>query len=698
MNLLDRISALRPRISHRFTPDPSSYHSFLARLLLLLAALSLVRSPAPASILPETLAARYYGNDARWYQENIPFFECSDPEITEVYYYRWQLWKAHIKDLGDKGYILTEFLDDVSWSVKPYQSLNDATAFHIREGRWLKDRRYIDDYIHFMYADGGNDRHFSESIADAVYAAYLANGDASTATRYLPAMQKIFTAWNDHYDSAKGLYFIEPLYDATEFSIASIDATHGKWGFGGGAAFRPTINSFMYADAQAISKLSALAGDGATAGAYAKKAADIKEHVQTDLWNDTLHHFTDRYKASNQFVHYWDYIRGRELAGYTPWYFELPDNDSKFAQSWSRLLAVDGFAGAAGLRTVEPSYQYYMRQYIYEPHTNPPKPECQWNGPTWPFDTTLVLGAIANLLNDYTQGIMHTNDYVNLLHQYARQHYLGQTLDLQEDYNPDTGAVLVGLPRSHHYNHSDFNDLVITGLAGLRPRADDTLVVNPLISPAISYLCLENVPYHGHLVTILYDRDGKRYKRGAGLSVYVDGAEVVAPSPLGKKMIAIKAPVESQSKDTGVDLAVNYARRGFPAPSASINNVPEQIYRAVDGRVLYFPNVENYWSTKGSTVPQDWFAIDLGAAKELHSVKLYFYSDNAQLKAPVSYSIQSWSGSDWSDIPGTAKSPANPIANGENTINFPPLTTSKLRLVLSNPLGASTALVEIKAF
>jgi len=32
-----------------------------------------------------------------------------------------------------------------------------------------------------------------------------------------------------------------------------------------------------------------------------------------------------------------------------------------------------------------------------------------------------------------------------------------------------------------HYNHSTYCDLIITGLVGLRPRADDIVEVNPLL-------------------------------------------------------------------------------------------------------------------------------------------------------------------------------------------------------------------------
>ena len=33
--------------------------------------------------------------------------------------------------------------------------------------------------------------------------------------------------------------------------------------------------------------------------------------------------------------------------------------------------------------------------------------------------------------------------------------------------------------KSRYYNHSTFNDLIITGLIGLRPREDNTIEVNP---------------------------------------------------------------------------------------------------------------------------------------------------------------------------------------------------------------------------
>jgi hypothetical protein len=662
--------------------------------------------PVGTDFLPRAaLATKHFAGDAPWFETNIPFFTCSDPQIEQIYYYRWKLYKSHLKDLGRRGYIVTEFLDDVSWSLKPFESLNDATGFHIYEGRWLKDRRYVENYIDFMY-HGGNDRHFSEAIADAAYNCSLVEGDPAVAHRNLPEMMRIYRQWEDHLDTSKGLYFIEPLLDATEYTISSIDASGGKDGFRGGDAFRPSINSFMFANARAISRLAALVGDKKVADEYAARAEALRKTVQRELWSDPFQHFVDRYRVNNGFVKYWDLIRGRELAGYTPWYFGLPDRTPTYNEAWRHLLSPDQLGGPYGLRTVEPSYEYYQKQYRYVKDEGVDRPECQWNGPSWPFQTTLALGGLANLLNDYPkQGIIGVADYVRLLQQYTRQHYSNGIPDLQEDYDPDTGRVIVGLQRSHHYNHSGYNDLVITGLVGLRPRADSILEVNPLIpidpkaASSIAYFCLENVLYHGQLVTILYDREGNHYHRGKGLSIYVNGRQVLKPSPLGRKRVTLpagQAPIPKQSPSPA-NLAVNVGRVGYPVPSASLNTNRTDLSQAVDGRVWFYSHARNYWTNAGSQQSADWFSLDFGSAQTVSSAQLFFYGDGVRFRAPTKVGLQYWTGQEWANVVHTGDSVA-PVENGETTIRFAPVQTTKLRAVFTNPPQASVALVELKIF
>lgn len=67
----------------------------------------------------KSLASQYFGNDAPWYQDRVPFFECSDSDIQDVYYYRWQIFRAHQRDLGERGYISTGTLTIcIAWELQ----------------------------------------------------------------------------------------------------------------------------------------------------------------------------------------------------------------------------------------------------------------------------------------------------------------------------------------------------------------------------------------------------------------------------------------------------------------------------------------------------------------------------------------------------------------------------------------------------
>ena len=64
---------------------------------------------------------------------------------------------------------------------------------------------------------------------------------------------------------------------------------------------------------------------------------------------------------------------------------------------------------------------------------------------------------------------------------------------------------------------------MIAGLCGVVPQADGAIVVKPLAPAAWDWWCVDGVRYHGHDLTVLFDRDGTRYGRGKGLVVLVDG-------------------------------------------------------------------------------------------------------------------------------------------------------------------------------
>src|SRR5215213_9169090 len=42
-----------------------------------------------------------------WIRENVPLFECPEPEFERVYYYRWWTFRKHLKRTPS-GFVLTE--------------------------------------------------------------------------------------------------------------------------------------------------------------------------------------------------------------------------------------------------------------------------------------------------------------------------------------------------------------------------------------------------------------------------------------------------------------------------------------------------------------------------------------------------------------------------------------------------------------
>jgi len=255
----------------------------LPSILLLVITLACNQKNSYQVLDHKKLASAYFNTDAQWYLDNIPFFECSDKQLEQVYYYRWKMYKAHIRHVGTNEYVITEFINHADWDRDPYCTIDAASMHHIYEGRWLKDDRYINGYIYNLCQQGGNNRHYSESIADAVYARFLVNADAAFAMQQLDSLKKLYNDWSDHWDSTKNLYWIAAMPDATEYTIASVDASNGTAGFDSGEAFRPTINSYMYGNALAIAHLAAMKGDAATQQEFLQKAALLKKNVEQDL-------------------------------------------------------------------------------------------------------------------------------------------------------------------------------------------------------------------------------------------------------------------------------------------------------------------------------------------------------------------------------------------------------------------------------
>ncbi len=530
------ISVINPRITPVKTVWSLSAVFFAGAALRLWAA-----NPLSGSVL-QAEAFRHYAvefatndselykgsipNEAAWafLQENIPLLECPDEDLQRTYYFRWWTYRKHIKSTP-AGFIVDEFLPNVSWAGK-FNSINCAAGHHFYEGRWLRDPKVLDDYARFWFRGGGEPRRYSFWAADSMWARYLVNGDSKLVIELLPDLIRNYAEWEKHNRDANGLFWQIDDRDGMEVSI-------------GGSGYRATINSYQFGDAQAIARIADLAGKADTAKEFRDKAAALKSLVQERLWDKDAEFFKVLPRGEDAKL-----AEVRELHGYTPWYFNLPD--PQYAVAWKHLMDPQGFFAPFGPTSAEQRHSKYLISYTDH--------ECQWNGPSWPYATSVTLTGLANLLNGPHPNGIGAKDYFTLLKGYTKSHQLkladGRVVPwIDENLNPASGDWISrtrlkawqngtwdvgkgGEERGKDYNHSTYCDLVISGLIGLRPRADSSVEVNPLVPAGWDWFCLDRVPYHGRSLTVVWDRTGKHYGKGQGLRIKIDGKEIAASAKL----------------------------------------------------------------------------------------------------------------------------------------------------------------------
>ena len=496
---------------------------------------------------------------SEWLSKNIPLFDCPHKDFEEMYYYRWWTLRKHIKRTP-VGYGMTEFLVPRSYADR-YNLIACAIGHHVMESRWLRDTTYLHQILRTWYY--GNDgqpmtkmNKFSSWNPAAILEAWKVLGNTDFLLGLKPRLEDEYARWESTNRLPNGLYWQGDVQDGMEESISGGRKKQYA---------RPTINSYMFGNAKALAFMNHLTGETDKENMYQMKADTLRHLVEDKLWNEK-HQFFETMRGDTL-------AAVREAIGFIPWYFNLPQGD-KYDVAWQQLLDEKGFSAPYGLTTAERRHPEFRSHGVGR---------CEWDGAVWPFATSQTLTALGNYLDGRMRNddggsgaakpqdkrkkegstsstttspspigdnINHRNSSINhqtstiviqpstFYYQMERyvesQHHRGRPY-IGEYLDEKNGAWLMGdRERSRYYNHSTFNDLIITGIVGLRPQADHQVVINPLLpNGEWKYFCLDGVNYHGHVLTIIWDEDGQRYHQGKGLMLMVDGEKVACRKDLG---------------------------------------------------------------------------------------------------------------------------------------------------------------------
>ncbi|TVY93639.1 hypothetical protein LAWI1_G000921 [Lachnellula willkommii] len=613
----------------------------------------------------ETPISQFWGKT--FLKENIPFIEIPDKTIQDVYYYRWSSLQRHLRyTVAGTGYILTEFCQPVGYA-QALNTINAAAGHQIDEARWLRSRFYLDDYIQAYTLGPGNTTQYTHWILDALYRRSKVDGDKQFAINQLADMARLWHEWDYTFDMNAGLYHFTPNFDAQEYSLPGFVVAptgNDQLQYDGPDTYRPSLNAYMVANARAIAAVANYAGNSKVESNFTPIGSNLEAAVNRHLWSPDQQFYVDVIRPNNPDL---KPISGREEVGLYPYRFGI-GLESNHSGAALALFDPQGFQAPLLDQTI-----------------------LTENFQSWPFSTAHILKSLAAIYrvpnlpitaDQYLQTLSTKRTECLMLLSLTT---LSRTLGRQIPSN-----------HSEHYDHSTNNDDVITGLLGIVPQSNNSLLVSPIMPKNWTYFAIENFAYHGHLISVLYDADSKRYKCGGSFCVFSDGKQIVSKNPASPIHELISLDTALISSGIPVNIAANPNGFGYyPMANATYTFYADNRYKAIDGYLFYDDIPKNRWTNYQSKSSNDTLQITFARPRTISSVTLALYSDVARgggVDVPAAIEIY-----------GSSELIANLtnstfLPNDRNTFFFKETKTSYVAVNLFNRPGKAVGVCELEVW
>ncbi|MEU0877443.1 discoidin domain-containing protein [Lentzea sp. NPDC005914] len=669
---------------------------------------------------PSTAFATHVRTYNRWWADNIPYIDVPDPAIKKNIYYRWWLMRFNHLDVdipgqdyqfpisveGATGYnnaiVLTQpmHIDDLKYLRDPVYSYGPWLS----AGQTSKGGRFMDN--------PGDPENWSNSytqyISEAAWRSYEIHGGqpaiAALLARYAEGDAKGQLSYYDTNNNG----VIE--YDWGALTGNDADAVSFDWRPG---RMDRAETAYVWSGAVAAQQAYALAGNTAKASEMQALADRIRSGVINTLWNPNRQLLEHKHVQTNEHVPW------KEINNYYPYSVGLMPSTDQYKQAL-RLFAQP---------SEYPVFPFYTANQKDKAEAAAAGHPGSNNFST--INSTVQFRLYSSVLRNYPNQWMTAEDYKKLLYWNAWAQYVGgntQWPDANEFWADWNGSTIQYRSWIHHNILGSSNWTVIEDAAGLRPRTDGLIELSP-INIGWSHFAVNNLRHRNADLSVVWDdpADGVTRYNGVpqGYSVYLNGTRAFTVDRLtrvlydpatGSVTLPSGGSVVYRSAAPGVraprDVVQNsprmvdvFAKAGVDltstrpnlatGPSASYTASGTSVGAAVDG----FPINEPIWGTTGSANASDWFELNFGQQRQVSEVRLYFRDDRAgnRYRAPSSYVVQQYNGSAWVDVGAQTRTPAVPRAN-YNLVQFTPVSTQRLRVVMTHTAGFRTGLTEIKAY
>ncbi len=487
----------------------------------------------PERPLGDDARVEYAREYNRWFADNVPYFDASDPAFKKMWYYRWWIVRFHLVEATAPDFDGFVFYEG---KLGFDNLIGFAVPAQLKELTYLRDPRFGLSQARNSYRN----RAANGAVVDPpgspywgeTYSQWSAMALAEfhrvhpipreTLRELVPEMAADVRAWLTAYDQdGDGLperdrprvtgYDLDILsywyFNDTKLDIRAVPP----------ALERADFASFVYANAVGVAELAAAAGDTALAQEFTATAERVRAAALAHLWDDGDHFFYPQRAVDDT------RIPIRELHGLFPFMALLAPDEPRYTAALANLVDPNEFWSR--FPPVITSQRHY-RTWTWE-----------MDGLTRniaPHPISMGARTLLQAVKHYHGHPITADHFMELMTRYNDLVYPGVhpndplwRPNVHEYYSKWEPHAQSDRPKpsdiSHDF-HSMYLSLIVEGAVGLTPRNDEIIELQPM-ARQWTYFALDRLRYRGHDLTVLWDQpDGQVRYAGypEGFSLYID--------------------------------------------------------------------------------------------------------------------------------------------------------------------------------
>ncbi|WP_338288941.1 hypothetical protein [Luteolibacter sp. LG18] len=474
-----------------------------------------------------------------WYAANVPAFQCGDPDLLKLYYYRWLVVKRSVHD--PKKFIAGHPYKRPAIYESPVGDWFCAVIglpipVQIEEIRWCRDitpgknqiLNWVDN-VHYQYRD------YLQFTPAAMWNFYKLHPDPEI--RAAVAQPATDYAWKDvpvhgqpQLPVQEGSWPTGAEYQPNFYQFTKPepwdwrhDVEGHKQGFPYAKSIRLDKASFTIANLYGAAHFMEELGNVKSFTDSRNQADRMLRTIEDRHWKDGFFYAADpeTYALADQAACY---------DGFLPFLFGMI-RDPQYFRAFDRFFDPAWFWTEYPITTVARTNPMYWSgnaiagptaSSVSQPHGYP----CSWNGPMWNYNNSAMCEALGSVASS-PGGERYRDGWLEFHRRWSDSHFIYGDRSVpcaMEHLRPTDAANF--RRRVVDYFHSAWLDSTFSYWAGIRVTDDRKAVVfDPFTKEDFR---LENVPAGGRELTFVQEDGRKRVLDASG--------KVLAEGPAGKAL------------------------------------------------------------------------------------------------------------------------------------------------------------------